>query len=61
MSVHAYSLKFTQCIRYALEVVAHMRGTTSFFVVGLSHLSSKEGKEVMLIWDVDISRVMIHA
>lgn len=32
----------------------------SLFVVGLFHLSSNKGKEVMLIGNMDITRLMIH-
>lgn len=32
----------------------------SLFVAGLSRLSSKKGKAVVLIGDIDITRLMIH-
>ena len=32
----------------------------SIFVVGLGHLSSKEGGEAMIIGDMDISRLMVY-
>nr|AAV31186.2 Gag-pol polyprotein, putative [Solanum tuberosum] len=60
MSVHEYSLKFTQLFRYAPEMVATMRSRMSLFVAGLSHLSSKKGKAAMLIWDMDIARLMVY-
>uniref|UniRef100_M1DYW8 Retrotransposon gag protein n=1 Tax=Solanum tuberosum TaxID=4113 RepID=M1DYW8_SOLTU len=60
MSVHEYSLNFTQLYQYALEMVADMRSRMSMFIVGLSRLSSKEGKEAMLIGGMDIARLMIH-
>ncbi|KAK4713885.1 hypothetical protein R3W88_019792 [Solanum pinnatisectum] len=60
MSVHEYSLKFTQLSHYAPEMVADMRSRMSLFVSGLSRLSSKEIKAAMLIGDMDIARVMIH-
>uniref|UniRef100_M1DKN3 Gag-pol polyprotein n=1 Tax=Solanum tuberosum TaxID=4113 RepID=M1DKN3_SOLTU len=37
-----------------------MRSRMSLFVPGLSRMSSKEGKAVMLIRDMDIARLMIH-
>ncbi|KAK4729912.1 hypothetical protein R3W88_022900 [Solanum pinnatisectum] len=43
LSVHEYSLKFTQLFHYAPEMVADMRSRMSLFVVRLSFLSSKEG------------------
>ncbi|KAK4722051.1 hypothetical protein R3W88_012284 [Solanum pinnatisectum] len=55
MSVHEYSLKFTQLSLYAPEMVADMRGRMSLFVVGLSRQSSKEGKTAMLIGDMDLN------
>ncbi|WMV36783.1 hypothetical protein MTR67_030168 [Solanum verrucosum] len=44
LSVHEYSLKFTQLSRYAPEMVADMRNKMSLFVAGLSRLSNKEGR-----------------
>ncbi|KAH0679012.1 hypothetical protein KY284_020097 [Solanum tuberosum] len=60
MSVHEYSLKFTQLSRYALEMVSDMRSRMSLFVAGLSHLLSKEGKATMLIGDMNIARLMFQ-
>ncbi|KAH0764840.1 hypothetical protein KY285_000711 [Solanum tuberosum] len=60
MSVHEYSLKFTQLSRYAPEMVADMRSRISLLIDGLSLMSSKEGKAAMLIGDMDIARLMIH-
>ncbi|KAK4729899.1 hypothetical protein R3W88_022887 [Solanum pinnatisectum] len=60
ISVHEYSLKFTQLSHYAMEMVVDMRSMMSLFVSGFSRLSSKEGKAVMLIEDIDIARLMIH-
>uniref|UniRef100_M1A329 Gag-pol protein n=1 Tax=Solanum tuberosum TaxID=4113 RepID=M1A329_SOLTU len=60
MSMHEYSLKFTQLSGYALEMVTDMRSRMSLFMSRLSLLSSKEGKTAMLIGDMDISRLMIN-
>jgi len=60
MSVHEYSLKFTQLSRYASEMVADMRSRMSLYVAGLSRKSSKESKAAMLIGDIDLARFMIH-
>ncbi|KAH0757858.1 hypothetical protein KY290_021351 [Solanum tuberosum] len=60
LSVHEYSLKFTQLSRYAPEMVANMRNIMSLFVAGLSRLLSKEGRAAMLIGDMDMSRLMVY-
>uniref|UniRef100_M1DTE7 Gag-pol protein n=1 Tax=Solanum tuberosum TaxID=4113 RepID=M1DTE7_SOLTU len=41
-------------------MVADMKSKMSLFVVGLAHLSSKEGRAVMLIGVMDISRLMVY-
>ncbi|XP_015057469.1 uncharacterized protein LOC107003667 [Solanum pennellii] len=41
-------------------MVVYMMSMISFFIVGLSHQSSKEGKTTMLIRDMDIARLIIH-
>ncbi|WMV13397.1 hypothetical protein MTR67_006782 [Solanum verrucosum] len=41
-------------------MVVDMRRRMSLFVVGLTRLSSKEGKAVMLIGYMGITRLMIH-
>ena len=43
MSVHEYSLKFTQISCYAPDMVAEKSSMMSMLVAGLSCLSSKEG------------------
>lgn len=48
LSVHEYSLKFTQLYPYALERVDDMRSMMSLFIAGFSRISSKEGKAAML-------------
>ncbi|XP_049375608.1 uncharacterized protein LOC125840688 [Solanum verrucosum] len=60
LSLHEYSLKFTQLSRYDLEMVADMRSMMSLFVAGLSRLSSKKGKDAMLIGDMEIERLMVY-
>ena len=41
-------------------MVVDMRSRTKLFVVGLSHLLSKESTIVMLTDDMGIERLMIH-
>ncbi|KAK4729565.1 hypothetical protein R3W88_022553 [Solanum pinnatisectum] len=60
MSVHEYSLKFTQLSCYASEMIADIRSRMSQFVAGLSRLSSKEGKAAMLIGDMNIARLIMN-
>lgn len=52
LSVHEYDLKFTHYPDIASEMVADNRSRISFFVVGLSRMSSKKGKAAMLIGDI---------
>ena len=59
MSAHEYRLKFTQLSRYALEMVKDMRSRMGMFVAGLGRASSKEGRAIMFIGDIDISRLMV--
>ncbi|WMV09497.1 hypothetical protein MTR67_002882 [Solanum verrucosum] len=54
------SSKVYPTFRYAPEMVVHMRSRIRLFVVGLPHLSSKEGKTTMPIGDMDITRLMIY-
>ncbi|XP_049412300.1 uncharacterized protein LOC125875241 [Solanum stenotomum] len=42
------------------RMVADMKSKMSLYVVGLSRQSSKEGKAVMLIGDIDLARFIIH-
>ena len=42
-------------------MVVNIRSNISMFIVGLSRFPSKEGKTAMLIGDMDIARLMIHA
>ncbi|XP_049410640.1 uncharacterized protein LOC125873834 [Solanum stenotomum] len=42
------------------RMVVDMRSRMSLFVIGLSRLSSREGRAAMLIGDMDIARMMIH-
>lgn len=60
MNVHEYSLEFTQLSRYAPKIVVDMRRRMGLLFTELSHWSSKEGKKVMLIGDIDLARLMIH-
>ena len=60
MSVHAYSLKFTQLSLYTPKFVADMSIHMIQFVDGLSYLSSKEGKTPMLIEEMNIMRLMVY-
>ncbi|XP_069154470.1 uncharacterized protein [Solanum lycopersicum] len=58
LSVHDYGLKFSQLSCYALEMVKDMRSRMSSFVASLVPASQKEGRAAILIWDMEISRLM---
>lgn len=60
MCVREYGVKFTQLSRCAPEIVKDMRSRWIFFVVGFGCASNKEGKDTMLIRDMDISRLIIY-
>ena len=53
-------MKFTQLSRYAPEMVKDMRSRISLFVAGSGRASSKEGRDAMMIRDMDISRLMVY-
>ena len=56
-----YSLNFTQLARYAPYVVADNRSRISKFVFGVSDSMVKECRTVMLIKEMDISKLIVHA
>ncbi|XP_069146048.1 uncharacterized protein [Solanum lycopersicum] len=60
LSVHEYGLKFTQLSCYAPKMVKDIRSIMNFFVVGLGRSSSKESRVMMLIGDMDISKLMVY-
>lgn len=60
MSVREYDLKFTQPSRYFPNIVVDMRKKMSLFVNKLSRLSIKEGKIVMLVRGMDITRLITN-
>lgn len=55
-----YGLKFTKLSRYALEFVSTMRAKMLKFVSGLAKYVQKECKAVLLISDMDISRLIMY-
>lgn len=61
MSVRKYSLKFTLLSRYALYVVADNRSKPSKFVSSISDNMVKECITIMLIGEMDLFRMMVHA
>ena len=52
---------FTQLARYAPHVVADNRSKMSKFVSGVSNSVVKECRTAMLISEMDLSRMMVHA
>lgn len=61
MSVKEYSLKITQLARYAPNMVVDNRSRMSKFVFGVVDSMVKECRTVMLIKEMDLSRLMVHA
>ncbi|XP_049374797.1 uncharacterized protein LOC125839853 [Solanum verrucosum] len=61
MSVREYDLKFNQLSKYAPTMVVDSRAMKSTFVSGMSEMVVKEFRIAMLIHDMDISRLMVHA
>ncbi|KAH0654435.1 hypothetical protein KY290_032963 [Solanum tuberosum] len=61
MSVKKYALKFTQFSRYAPTMVVDPRARMNKFVLGVSTMVVKECRTVMLINEMDISCLMVHA
>ncbi|WMV54294.1 hypothetical protein MTR67_047679 [Solanum verrucosum] len=61
MSVKEYVLKFTQLDKYAPTLVAGSRARMSKLVLGVLDLVVQECRTTMLINEMDISHLMIHA
>ena len=61
MSVQEYSLKFTQLSKYAQTMVANPRDRMKKIVMGVSSLVDKEFRTIILLNDMDISRIMVYA
>ena len=61
MKVKEYFLKFNQLSKYAADHMADPKSSMSKFVIGVSGLVVKECRTTMLIGDVDLARLMMHA
>ncbi|KAF3653003.1 putative ribonuclease H protein-like [Capsicum annuum] len=61
MSVKEYSRKFTQLARYAPHVVANSRSKMSTFMFGVSNSMIKKYRTTMLIREMGLSKLMVHA
>ncbi|PHT35896.1 Elongation factor 1-beta 1 [Capsicum baccatum] len=60
-TVKEYSLNFTQLSRYALHVIVDSRSKMSKFVSCVSDSVVKDYRTIMLIKDMDLVRLMVHA
>ena len=60
LSVHEYGLNFTQLSFDSPEIVKDIRRIMIFFVATLGRGSSKEGRDALLIGDMDILRLMVY-
>jgi len=61
MSVKKYCINFKQLSRYSPNTMANPRSGISKFITGVSSLVVKECRNAMLIGDMDLARMMIHA
>ncbi|WMV50612.1 hypothetical protein MTR67_043997 [Solanum verrucosum] len=61
MSVKEYSLKFTQLSKYVSAMVTDSRARMSKFFPDIFEIVVKECRIAMLINEIDIFRLMIHA
>ena len=61
MTVQDYGLKFNQLPKYAPHMVDHSRAQMNKFLYGVSYLVKTECKNVMLLGDMNISRLMTNA
>lgn len=61
MSVKDYSLKLTQLARYAPHVVPDSRSRISKFMSRVSDSVVKQCKTMILIKEMNVSRLMVHA
>ncbi|KAF3662284.1 Zinc ion binding, putative isoform 1 [Capsicum annuum] len=61
MTVNEYCLKFNQLSMYAPDMMADLRASMSKFVTRVSGLVVKECRTAILIGDMDLTRLMMHA
>lgn len=56
-----YGLKFTEISKYAQIMVEDLRAHMNKSILSVSELASKESKKVILVKEMDISRLMMYA
>lgn len=61
MSIKEYSLKLTQLVRYALNMVADSSAHISKLVLGVFEDVVKGYRTDILVKEMDISKVIVHA
>ena len=61
MMVHEYGIKFNQLSRYVPHMVADSRAQMNKFLYEVSDLVKTKCKNALLLWEMNMSRLMTHA
>ena len=61
ISVQEYGLKFNQLSRYASQMVVDPKAKMSKFLFGVSDFVKTECRNMMVLGNINFSRLMTHA